>query len=410
MADGDNDAEGQANYLVISGDGHAGPPSAVYREYLDPVWHEQFDAHRAALEAGRMTNAAFVEAWDEETGDHELLAAFDATTRDKVLDVEGVVAEVLFPDADVLGTGRTASSPFGSGLGAGVGGEPPEVIFAGARAHNRWLADFCATSSHRRIGVAVVPVTAGVDAAVTELRAAHELGLRGVLIPTRWFDRPAYHDLAYDPFWATCAELGMVLHTHSGAGPADYEMGPGFVGIYAAEAWWWAARPLWVLLLSGVFERHPTLRYVVAENGAWWVPDLVKRMDEKWIGAHNTRKFGDIFRAELSMKPSEYVDRNVFLAASTPGQDEIDRRHEIGLGNLVWGNDLPHPEGTYPHTRHWIATRFGAVPVEEARQVLGLNAVVLYGLDVDALRPLADRIGPTVADIQGGGAIEQGVR
>ena len=49
----------------------------------------------------------------------------------------------------------------------------------------------------------------------------------------------------------------MVLHTHSGAGPTDYDVGPGFMAIYATEAYWWAARPLWVLLWSGVFERHP---------------------------------------------------------------------------------------------------------------------------------------------------------
>jgi hypothetical protein len=55
---------------------------------------------------------------------------------------------------------------------------------------------------------------------------------------------------------------------------------------------WWAARPFWVLILAGVFERHPALSYSIAENGAWWVPDIVKRMDEKWLGGHNTRKEG----------------------------------------------------------------------------------------------------------------------
>ena len=388
-----------SNYLVVSADGHAGPPAHVYRDYLDPAFRAAFDAHQEALEAGRMTNTAFVEEWDEETGDHEMLAAYDSDVREKVLDTEGVAAEVLFPDADVLGTGRLASSPFGSGLASGVGETDPAAIFAGARAHNRWLADFVSASPHRRIGIAVVPVTAGIDESVAEVRAAAELGLKGVMMPTRWFDRPAYIDPLYEPVWAACEETGMVLHTHSGAGPADYPMGPGFVAIYAAEAWWWAARPLWVLLLSGVFERHPGLRYVVAENGAWWLPDLVKRMDEKWVGAHNTRKFGDIFKQDLPAKPSEYVDRNCFLAASTPGVDEIERRHEIGVGNLLWGNDLPHPEGTYPHTRRWINERFAAVPEAEARRILGENAAELYRLDRDALAPVVDRVGPTLDEV-----------
>ena len=389
-----------SKYLVVSADGHAGPPPEVYREYLDPEFRERFDTHQAELEAGRMVNTAFVEEWDEETGDHEMRAGYDPGVRDAILDQEGVAAEVLFPDADVLGTGRLASSPFGSGLGSGAGVDPAAVK-AGARAHNRWLADFCATNPHRRIGVAVVPVTAGVDDAVAEIHAAAGRGLRGVMIPTRWFDAPAYIDPCYEPVWAACAEAGMVLHTHSGAGPADYTLGPGFLSIYSAEAWWWAARPFWVLVLSGVFERHPDLRYSIAENGAWWVPDIVTRMDEKWEGAHNTRKFGDAFRLDLSMRPRAYVDRNCFFAASTPGADEIVRRHQIGIGNLLWGNDLPHPEGTYPHTRKWIAERFRDVPPDETERILGTNAAALYRVDAGALGDLVDRIGPARSEVHG---------
>jgi predicted TIM-barrel fold metal-dependent hydrolase len=387
-----------SNYLVISSDGHAGPPPEVYREYLEARYRQAFDEHQVELEAGRMVNTAFVDEWDDETGDREMKAGYDPAVRDAILDTEGVAAEVLFPDADVLGTGRLASSPFGSGLGSGAGVDP-DAVRAGARAHNRWLADFCATNPERRIGIAVVPVTAGVDDAVAEVHAAAGRGLRGVMIPTRWFDAPAYIDLSYEPFWAACAEAEMVVHTHSGAGPADYPLGPGFVSVYAAEAWWWAARPFWVLLLSGVFERHPTLRYSIAENGAWWVPDIVARMDEKWHGGHNTRKFGDAFRVDLSMPPSAYVDRNCWFAASTPGVDEITRRHAIGVGNLLWGNDLPHPEGTYPHTRRWITERFRDVPPDETARILGLNATEVYRVDVEALTTIAAAIGPSVDEV-----------
>src|SRR5262245_45464487 len=94
-------------YLVISADGHAGPPAELYREYLEANYHPEFDAHQEALEAGRMVNTDFVDEWDEETGDHEMKAAYDSEARLAVLDQEGVAAEVLFPDADVLGTGRT---------------------------------------------------------------------------------------------------------------------------------------------------------------------------------------------------------------------------------------------------------------------------------------------------------------
>jgi predicted TIM-barrel fold metal-dependent hydrolase len=392
-------------YLVVSADGHAGPPAERYREYLDPAYRSAFDEHLESidllLEGARAArdNTEFVAKWERLTGDGGLAAAYDSDRRNAVLDGEGVAAEVLFPDADVLGTGKIASSPFGSGLGGGQG-MPPDQALAGARAHNRWLADFVAESPARRIGVAIIPLH-DIDAACAEIARAHDAGLRGALIPTRWFDNPPYHDPCYEPVWRALAERAMVLHTHSGAGPTEFLEGPGAIAIYATEAYWWAARPLWVLLWSGVFERNPDLRYVIAENGAWWAPDLLAKMDEKYLGGHTTEKLGPVFTEHLTMKPSEYFDRSCWLAASTPGIEDMARREQVGVGNILWGNDLPHPEGTFPYTRYWIRERFRAVSPDETRRMLGENAVAVYGIDTAALAPLVARIGPTVDEVHG---------
>jgi hypothetical protein len=67
----------------------------------------------------------------------------------------------------------------------------------------------------------------------------------------------------------------------------------------------------------------------------------------------------------------------------------------------MWGNDLPHPEGTFPYTRFWIRERFRDVPEEEARRILGLTAAELYGVDVEALEPLVDKIGPSLDEVHG---------
>ncbi len=392
-------------YLVISADGHAGPPAAVYRDYLDPGFRDRFDEHQKAMEELRAAmgrgNAEFQAAWEEETGgDGGLTAAYDSAARNRVLDEEGVAAEVLFPDADVLGTGRVAASPFGTGLAGNA--ENVEEAVAGSRAHNRWLADFVAQDPHRRIGIAVVPaIIPDMDLVCTLVREAKDMGHRGILIPTRWFDRPAYHDPCYEPLWSLAEDLELVVHTHSGAGPTDIGLGPGMLPIYASEAGWWAARPLAVLIWGGIFERHPNLKYSMAENGAWWVPDQIRKMDEKWIGGHNTRKFGNAFREVLTMKPSDYLNRNCFFGVSTPQVDDMDRRHLIGVGNMMWGNDLPHPEGTFPYTRYWIQTRFNDVDDGETRRMLGETAAQVYGVDVAALQTLVDRIGPTVEEVHG---------
>ena len=148
-----------------------------------------------------------------------------------------------------------------------------------------------------------------------------------------------------------------------------------------------------------MFERFPDLRFGVTECGAFWVTDLLWRMDIVYDREHGAQKLGEQLTAHLSMRPSEYFDRNCFIGASNTGRRELARRYEIGVGNLCWGNDFPHPEGTWPHTREFLRDVFCDIPVDETAQMLGLNAAELYGFDVDALRPLVDRIGPTPEEL-----------
>ncbi|MCU0271445.1 MAG: amidohydrolase family protein, partial [Acidimicrobiales bacterium] len=176
-------------YLVISADCHAGLPNREYREWLDPEYRERFDealearARMAELAQQGFLNKEFSDEWHAE---HEegLRGSWDASRRDAELDADGVAGEVIFPDADSVSSG--ASAPFGAGLGA-TGDTPAELLFAGARAHNRWLAELCNQSPARRAGVAIVPIMVDVDAAVAEIRRAHASGLRGgILIPAMW--------------------------------------------------------------------------------------------------------------------------------------------------------------------------------------------------------------------------------
>jgi hypothetical protein len=81
-------------------------------------------------------------------------------------------------------------------------------------------------------------------------------------------------------------------------------------------------------------------------------------------------------------------------------EHEMVRRHEIGVGQIAWGNDFPHPEGTWPHTREWLRIKFHDVPEDETRQMLGTNALRCYrNFDADKLAAVAERIGPTPAEI-----------
>jgi len=393
------------NYLVISSDGHAGPPPEQYAQYMDPVHRARYEEFIATLvamrEAGNGAFSAQTKFRDKflaKTGDGGIRASWDSDVRLKELDADGIAAEVLFPDADVLGIGGISSSPFGTGLGAS-GRDDPELAMAGARAHNRWLADLCAQAPERRAGVMTVPIIHDPKAGVEEIRRAFDDGVTGaVMIPTQWAPHASYNDAVYDEVWATCQERNLCVTVHAGGTPGDVS-GTNALPVFSAEAWFFAARPLWSLIWGGVFERFPDLKFAVTEDGGWWKPGMFTQMDMQWEGLHTTLKFGDTYRLALPEKPSFYFDRNCFIAIGITDL-EMGMRDEIGVDQLIWGHDFPHPEGFWPHTRDWQRIRFHDVPENETRKMLGLNALRAFkNLDADKLRAIADDIGPTPDEI-----------
>ena len=136
----------------------------------------------------------------------------------------------------------------------------------------------------------------------------------------------------------------------------------------------------------------------MTEAGSFWAADLLWMLDDTYNRNHGARKTANRF-SNLTMKPSDYFDRNIKIGSSNTRRREIGRRYEIGVDNIMWGNDFPHPEGTWPYTRQFLKERFWDVPVDETAKMLGLNHAAFYGFDVDALRPVADRVGPTPEEL-----------
>jgi predicted TIM-barrel fold metal-dependent hydrolase len=382
-----------APYVIVSSDTHAGLQPEGYRDYLDERFLAQFDEwvrdrhlHRRMVEE---VNGEYVAKWEGENAEG-LKGAYDPEIRDKELDADGIAGEVIFADGDSV-TGQE-SPPFGAGLAAGQITDP-DLAFAGARAHNRWLVEFCATNPARRAGVALVPVTFDIDTAVREVESLAGLpGIKGVMIPTMWHEHPSYGHPDYEPFWAACEAAGLVVHTHSGEG--DWPSYNDNLAQFVLEVPFWTHRPLWQLLLSGVFDRHPGLRYAAVEAGSWWLGDLLWKADITFGANPKVKKLNSRTKGLIQRLPSEYVGTNVFVGASTMSREEIRRRHRNGIDALMWGTDYPHPEGSWPHTAERLGTDFRDVSIEDTRLLLGLNAVRCYDLDVDALGAIADGVGP----------------
>jgi predicted TIM-barrel fold metal-dependent hydrolase len=375
-------------YTIITADSHAGGSHAQYREYLDEQFLDDFDAWRS-----RYRNP-FKDLKDDRRSRN-----WDSDQRWGELQDDGIVAEVIFPNtvppffpSFVLFAQPPTPDDYGKRL-------------AGIRAHNRWMVDFVAAAPERRAGIGQIFVN-DIDDAIEDAKWIAEHGLRGgVLLPNvapdvKWV-KPLY-DPDYDRLWAVLQDLGLPVNVHGGTGLPDYGRYPVSQLLYINEASFYSQRPLVQLLLSGVFERFPRLKFVMTETGCSWVPPLLGRLDDVMARIRDTGATGEIrYPKEIVLPrlPSEYFAQNCWIGVSQPGPADAAARDMLGPDRFMWGSDYPHDEGTYPYTREHLRQIFHGTSTDEMRRILAGNAAELYGFDLDSLTPYADEYGPTVEEL-----------
>jgi len=408
--------------LIISSDCHAGALPSIYNEYMPAKYHEAANAwwvtytREMMSRVGTFFDQEAVEAYADKAGqggermkamsnpaltptDEDLLAMlsdpsnpfaprrgeWDASVRLKEIDDDMSAGEVIFPQM----------APFGAGLMQYRREISAEHNLEGCKAYNRWLADFCKTSPARMAGVALINVD-DIDVSVEMIREAKQAGLwGGVLLPTSTGTHPFYHHPRYEPIWQVCEELEMPIQSHAGWSP-DYGDVESATPMFISEVDMWAQRPFTAMMWSGAFERHPNLKYILTEVGTGWVGEKLRVLEFK--ADHPIFKH---FTKDLSLSPSEYFERNCYLGSSFLPRHEARFCKEIGVHKIMWGSDYPHLEGTWPNTREALTETFYDFAEEDIRAILGLNAANVYGFDVDALSPVAQEIGPSIAEIRG---------
>ncbi|MDI2132411.1 amidohydrolase family protein [Yinghuangia seranimata] len=379
-------------YTVISSDCHAGADLLDYRPYLTTEHHEAFDAWAAAMvnpfESEHLLSKSQECNWDGAVRDADLLA-------------QGIVGEVVFPNT---------VPPFFPQTQFFVPPPPTnrqeyERRWAGLRAHNRWMADFCAASPGRRAGVAQIMLN-DIDDAVAEVHWAKAHGMFGGIlvpgVPPGAAQAPLF-DPVYDPIWRACESEDVVVNLHSGGGVPDYPHDPRGLAVLLSEITWFSNRVLGHLVFGGVFERFPGLKVVFTEQGSAWVPRELAKLDQfvRTMPLDGTAQhfFGADMAEGLSLLPSEYFARNCFIGASPLRQADCATRDQIGVDRLMWGSDYPHAEGSFPYTLESLRLTFEGVPEAEVRAMLAGNAARVYGFDLDRLDALAAQAGPLVADV-----------
>ena len=418
--------ENQDTVIVVSLDCHIDPASpAVIGAYLEERYQDDYATWNAGLarspgtvaptaemglavfedEYHRIRSTAIKDTFDrlgyaEDSYQHRLDSSRsftgDPAVRLKELEADGVVAEFLFANGGV---------PFQSfGRRSKRSSREAELETAGIMAYNRWIADLCQAHPGRRFGTALLPNAENLDAVLETVRWAKDAGLAGVACPNP-VGLPPLVDEYYEPIWAMCAERDLPLHCHASSwgGKTTFDdFGDTMAiignartrGVLKTEAYMLGRRSLWHLIWSGAFDRHPNLKLMFVEQNADWVPNTLKWLDHVF----NDGRDGWAMRQFLDRAPSEYWPDHCMVAASMIARGEVALRGEIGVSTMGFGTDYPHYEGTWPTTKAWINAAFAGAGVteEEARMILGENAIRFYGLDRAVLQTAANRCGPTV--------------
>jgi predicted TIM-barrel fold metal-dependent hydrolase len=269
------------NVSAISADSHISETEDCFRQ-IDPAFEDKrpravFDEQRGALleiadlgikvpmgiicTAGRAPERfADPVDWDEL---HP--AGHQPEARLAIQDEEGIAAEVLYPSLGMVLCNH------------------PDINYKKAcfDAYNRWLGEFCDTDTNRLIGMPIVSMRSPGEA-VEELRAVHALGFRGVMLPGNP-EVEDYDHACYDEFWRLAVELNMPVSFHiltTKDGIMERVRGSRLVHQIVTVRG--LQNIIMMMILGGVFDRHPGLQVVCVESDAGWVPHFKFRMDHAY--------------------------------------------------------------------------------------------------------------------------------
>jgi predicted TIM-barrel fold metal-dependent hydrolase len=393
--------------LVIDGDGHVMEPPDVWSARMDHRkwgdWIPHTDAERGIVYIGgevRSGGMDSVERASKLTGipvDAILTAqargqeslgkpgGYDPHARLEDMDRVGIDVAVLYPSSALF---FGPNDPIAALHNA-------EFVRDCQRAYNDWMVEYCSADPDRLFGVGAVPLQS-VELAVKEVQRVREIGLRGVFIrPSPYVDELPFSSAVYDPFWGACQDSGLPVAFHPGvhidtpgacakfglvhqdkdimitnSAPSPEAGGSGFgqaIG-NAVDMIVTMGR----IIMGGVCERFPRVRFIFLESGGGWCATQLQRMDEQ------VEEF-PLEGRWLTMKPSEYFRRQCYVSFD-PGEWNLAASAQwIGPDRILWASDYPHPEYREEVVEELVKA-LAPLPDEAQRRILADNEIEAYGL------------------------------
>ncbi len=308
----------------------------------------------------------------------QALGAFRNGDRVRALDLLGFASQLVFT-TDAL-----------SNYGLEQRGEI-ELALAAARAHNRMMTDFCAIDP-RLLATGYVPL---IDRArAPEIaREAISLGCKGIMVPSKCPSGHSPSHIDLDPLWATVEEAGLPILFHVGGEakmdkayfnnglPAVLDFHGGAEN-FTSVSFMTIPTSIWqtmaVLIMDGVLDRFPNLKFGAIELGAGWVPSWMRFMDS----AHAAFYKSEERLQKLSARPSEIVQRQ-FRATPYPHEPAGWIIENAGPEVCLFSSDFPHVEGGRNPLKRFNESLDG-VSDDARRRFYRDNFIDLMGSGLDA--------------------------
>ena len=277
----------------------------------------------------------------ESSKEIQALGAFNSADRTTALDLLGFKKQLVFATHSV-------AFPFHPSQK-----KPSKLRYGATRAHNRHMAAFCA-GDDRLMGVGIVPLD-DPEYALKELTFALDAGMEAIWVPHRspGDKSPGHVDL--EPFWAMLAESGTPFVLHVGGAPLQALKAWSNNGRAAVRDWMGGGENvrtkdaavmhqppetfISMLLLDGVFERHPALRGAAVELGAGWVPEMVRRLD--WVAGIYGRVDKSV---QFQRTPAEQLTSQMGFTPF-PHEDVAMLIDQSNPELYLFSSDYPHVEG-----------------------------------------------------------------
>ncbi len=295
------------------------------------------------------------------------LPADDPAERLAWLDAGDMLGTIIYP-----GTGLVTYSP------------DPRVARAASRGLNRWAAAF-ADADRARLKPCMSLPWRFPESALDEFRHAHEaLGLDTIFAAPTPDPKRRWSDAALDPVWEAIQASGAVLTFHEFTRLGDdaplvarksYQ--DSYPLTYLCGHCVEAQLAVMDLIGGGVLERFPELQVGIVEAHVAWLPGWLATIDGVWPRISTGFK-SSAGTGTLSMKPSEYFQRQCFIVAFPDDAWVEEVVHYVGEDNVMLCTDYPHPQ-TRDTPQETLKEHAPSLSDRARTKVLRENAMRVFG-------------------------------